>query len=269
MPTPDPHDFPVHGGRETGCHERGLRGPRYGRGPSSEQKGGPEGDVVRSDRYSQAGVSGGGVGRGEWRDERASFWCDAGGAQRLGDAVAGQAGGGRDRGDERLALVVAGVERARLRRASAASAPCLPSRARSAAAPTTSYTSLRPRPPERGTELVSIVREIEAPPHVKACHALPLSTDSAHLPVLDWNELRQPRSDLPRRTASADMGWAANLARPTLRAPPRRRRQPRPLSYRSKVSAHSGRVYLETTGRFESSSLRLHGVSKCETRRPP
>jgi hypothetical protein len=42
---------------------------------------------------------------------------DAGRAHGLGDAVARHARGGRDRGNERLAVGVAGAERARLRRA--------------------------------------------------------------------------------------------------------------------------------------------------------
>ncbi len=88
----------------------------------------------------------------------------------------------------------------RLRHAPAASAPCLPSRARSAAAPTTSSTNSRRKPLERN------------PRDDRARHQGPTARrslphaptfDSAYLPVLDWNELRQPRSDLPRRTARA------------------------------------------------------------------
>jgi hypothetical protein len=110
----------------------------------------------------------------------------------------------------------------RPQRASAASARCLPSRARSAVAPTTSCVNSRHKRPERTSRPVTIVRDTKAPPHGNVRRALPLSTDSAHSPVLDWNEPRQPRSDLPRRTASADIGMGHQPRTHTLRSPPPR-----------------------------------------------
>src|SRR6266849_5642010 len=94
---------------------------------------------------------------------------------------------------------------------------------------------------------MTIVREIKAPPHGNACRVLPLSTDSAHASVLDWNEPRQPRSDLPRRTASADIGMGhqpRTLSR-TPRAPPTPRDKHGP--------SHIGPKYVRTAGPFVGS----------------
>jgi len=62
--------------------------------------------------------------------------------------------------------------------------------------------------------------------------------DSAHARVLDWNEPRQPRSDLPRRTASADIGMGHQPRTQTPRPPPRQRDNRGP--------SHIGREYVRT-----------------------
>jgi hypothetical protein len=100
------------------------------------------------------------------------------------------------------------------------SARCSRSRARSAAAPTTSSANSRRKPPERRHKTVTLVREPKAPPHGDACRALPLRTDSPHPPVPGWNEPRRPRSDLPRRTASAEIGMGHQPRTKHPRSPP-------------------------------------------------
>jgi hypothetical protein len=105
----------------------------------------------------------------------------------------------------------------RLRHAPLGSAPCSRSRARSGAAPTTSCANSRRKPPERIP--VTIVRDTKAPPHGHACRALLLRTDSAPA-CPGWNEPRQPRSDLPRRYASAEIGMGHQPRTKHPRSPP-------------------------------------------------
>jgi hypothetical protein len=108
----------------------------------------------------------------------------------------------------------------RLSHAPVGSAPCSRSRARSGAAPTTPCANSRRKPPKRRNRTVTLVREPKPPPHGDARRALLLRTDSAHTPVPGWNEPRQPPSDLPRRTASAEIGMGHQTRTKHPRSPP-------------------------------------------------
>jgi len=46
-------DLPGKGGK-TGCHERGLHGPRYGRGPSSSRREAPRWCCTRRSIFTSA-----------------------------------------------------------------------------------------------------------------------------------------------------------------------------------------------------------------------